>query len=75
MNNNSFSKGIENKILIQNINTQLEHLLLRFDNLVDKIEALSLKVDNLDKRLPQRKQGLLGGYWECNFDDAEQNSK
>jgi hypothetical protein len=75
MSDNPFSKGVENKILIQNINTQVEHLLLRFDNLITTVESLCIKVDNLDKRLPHRKQGLLGGYWECNYDDAEQNNK
>jgi len=65
----------ENKILIQNINTQMDHLLLRFDELVLKVGNLLDKVDKLDKRLPVRKQGLMGGYWEINYDDAEEESK
>lgn len=61
----------EKLILLQNINTQLEHLLLRFDKLSESVNELHNKVDTLDKRIPVRRQGLLGGYWEILEDNDE----
>jgi len=64
----------EKFILLKNISTQLDHLVLRFDKLYEEVLTIKNRVDNIDKRLPHRKQGYFGGYWET-IEDAEEHTQ
>lgn len=54
----------ERLILLQNLSNQVSDLNLKVNNLLTITNELFTKLNKLDNRIPERKQGYWGGYWE-----------
>ena len=61
----------EPKPIIQQINqkcfsmhTRMDEVLTKLDKLNEEINILKKHVLDLNYRMPERKQGWLGGYWD-----------
>ena len=53
----------ERLILLNNLSNQVSDINLKIISLIKKVDDLDKITNNLDKRLPERKEGWLGGYW------------
>ncbi len=53
----------ERLILLNNLSNQVSDINLKVISLIKKVDDLEKLTKNLDRRLPERKEGWLGGYW------------
>ncbi len=54
----------ERLILLNNLSNQVCDINLKIISLIKKVDDLDKLTHRLDSRLPERKEGWLGGYWE-----------
>ena len=54
----------ERLILLNNLSNQVSDINLKIISLIKKVDNLEKMTENLDNRIPERKTGYLGGYWE-----------
>lgn len=54
----------KNTILLENLTHQVELLGLRYDRLEELFKSVLTEVKDLNTRMPHRKQGFFGGYWD-----------
>ena len=54
----------ERLILLNNLSNQVSDINLKIISLIKKVDDLDKITKNLDNRIPERKTGYLGGYWE-----------
>jgi len=53
----------ERLILLNNLSNQVSDINLKVISLIKKVDDLEKLTKNLDRRLPERKEGWLGVYW------------
>ena len=53
----------ERLILLNNLSNQVSDINLKVISLIKKVDELERTIENVDKRLPERKEGIFGGYW------------
>ena len=54
----------ERLILLSNISNQVSDLTMKLNNLMAINNEIFKRLNKLDERIPERKQGYWGGYWE-----------
>ena len=54
----------ERLILLQNLSNQLSDLTIKVNSLLAINNEIFIRLNKLDDRLPKRKQGYWGGYWD-----------
>lgn len=54
----------ERLILLSNLSNQLSDLTIKVNNLLAVNNEIFIRLNKLDSRIPERKQGYWGGYWD-----------
>ncbi len=54
----------ERLILLSNLSNQVSDLSMKVNNIMEINNRMFIKLKQLDDRIPERKQGYWGGYWD-----------
>lgn len=54
----------ERLLLLSNLSNQVSDLTIKVNNLLAINNEIFLRLNKLDDRIPERKQGYWGGYWD-----------